>query len=233
MIIKKIISSILAVAMVASISTTVFAEDVSTVSSDPTVVCVQTVTEQPLVGDDLLALAFEQSNPATFSTKTDQQLIATQLLETRTYSDDSIENDYSMTQFLLPAGVYAIDQAGYKEFMNGGYGVAITCRANYTSQVESWSDAPRFRLNNVTTTVQNTGTSIAATSGTIGYNIRNGGSSSTNFTCSPTFNPQSYSLYCSDSNFYDINPNDMTIMFFTTEVYSNNGGSVYGYQYVN
>lgn len=60
--------------------------------------------------------------------------------------------------------------------MNGVYGIAITCRANYTNRVESWWDSPKFRLNNVTTTVQNTGTSIAATSGTIGYNIRNGGS---------------------------------------------------------
>lgn len=106
---RKTISIVVTVLMATAIGTTVMAADVSTENNEPAVVCVQTVTEQPLTGDDLLALAFEQSSTSVFSADAEQQLVATQILETRIYSDNSIEKDYSTTQFLLPAGVYATD----------------------------------------------------------------------------------------------------------------------------
>lgn len=194
-------------------------------------VCISTEREDTIQDmNQLFELAIEQDGERSSIITNNNSIAATELVETRRFSNGAIEKDYMTTTFAVAnnfAPSQPIDFQKYKEIMQGGYGVSFTCRANYTVRMDDIFSKNRVRLNNVTTTVQNVGSSIVAKNVTIEYKTPGGAYELRPFNCNPVCAPQTFTLQCKDSNFYYPHADDFE---FSTEVYTYDGKSVQGRQ---
>lgn len=207
----------------------------STISVSNSNECVSKKTYQPITDQQqLFELAVQQTAPLRLNRSNQSpSLTATQLLEVRTYADGSVEKDYSSTTFLMKDLGPTVDVPSYKEITHGGYGVMVTCRANYTNRMPNLASSHLVRLNSVSATVQNTGSVIAADSVHLSYTL-NKKTNSRNYSCSQTFNSQNFTLSCPDRSFYFVNGQYFGDgnLIYEVEVFTKDGHSIYGGQQV-
>lgn len=196
---KKIISSIMAVAMLASIGTTVMAEDV-----DETKDYVVTYSAEEVMDmDTLFNLAVaeaENQRRARSINDNDGQLSVDQLLEIREYSDGRIEKSHVNTTFV------AIDESGNAVTANsnlrnshsaqgGDYNVTAGVNTYYTTA------GGYIKVENATCYITKYGTASPTVAEF--FYVCAPSSSPSRYSCSTTQSYQTIAWYNSDTNYYN------------------------------